>query len=206
MTITLRNTKGSELTHFEMDGNFSDLDSRTHLGWRDNIVQMVPRGGVTEPPLQQLRDGIYLMAFSHLDNMEAFGHFHIDHDYALNTPLYLHIHWTTDSTEIGNVRWGFEYTVAKGHQQAAFGSTTTVYVNQVTDGTPYKHYIAEVSDIDAISGIGIEPDTIIMCRVFRDATNIADTYGASAYGICLDLHYRADKLTTINKRPNFYGD
>lgn len=28
MTITLRSTKGSELTHAELDGNFIDLDSR----------------------------------------------------------------------------------------------------------------------------------------------------------------------------------
>ena len=28
MTITLRSTKGSELTHAELDGNFTDLDSR----------------------------------------------------------------------------------------------------------------------------------------------------------------------------------
>jgi len=28
MTITLRSTKGSELTHAELDGNFTDLDTR----------------------------------------------------------------------------------------------------------------------------------------------------------------------------------
>lgn len=28
MTITLRSTKGSELTHAELDGNFTDLDGR----------------------------------------------------------------------------------------------------------------------------------------------------------------------------------
>ena len=28
MAITLRNTKGSALTHTELDGNFTDLDGR----------------------------------------------------------------------------------------------------------------------------------------------------------------------------------
>lgn len=205
MTIVLRQDKGSELDFTELDGNISTLDSRTKLGWRDNIVQMVPRGGVTEPPLIQFRDGIYLMAFSQFDNMEAFGHFHIDHDYSLGTALYPHIHWTVNSSSVGTVRWGFEYSFAKGHQQAAFGPTTTIYVEQTTDGTAYKHYVAEVSDADAIPGTGIEPDTIIMCRVFRDAISTADNYDGAAFGICLDLHYQADKLTTINKRPNFYG-
>lgn len=205
MSIVLRQEKGSELDFAEMDGNISTLDSRTKLGWRDNIVQMVARGGITEPPFTEYKDGIHLMAFSPFDNMEAFGNFHIDHDYALNTPLYLHIHWTTNTSAIGNVRWGFEYTVAKGHQQMAFGPTTTVYVNQATDGTPYKHYIAEISDVDAIPGTNVEPDTLILCRVFRDAESALDTLDSAAFGICLDLHYQADKLTTINKRPNFYG-
>lgn len=205
MTIVLRQDKGSELDFSEMDGNISTLDSRTKLGWRDNIIQMTPRGGVTEPPLVQFRDNIYLLSFSQFDNMEAFGNFHVDHDYALNTPLYLHIHWSTSTTSIGTVRWGFEYSVAKGHQQEAFPATTTVYVEQTTDGTPYKHYVAELSDANAIPGTNIEPDTIILCRVFRDATHPNDTLDGGAFGICLDLHYQADKLTTTNKRPNFYG-
>ena len=31
MTITLRNTKGSELTFTELDGNFTDLDTRVDM-------------------------------------------------------------------------------------------------------------------------------------------------------------------------------
>lgn len=205
MTITLRNQKGSELTYSELDGNFSDLDTRTKLGWRDNVVQLVHRGGVTEPPLQQFKGGIYLVAFSQFDMQEGFANFHIDHDYALGSPIYPHIHWSVSNSSIGTVRWGFEYSIAKGHQQEAFSEPITVYVEQTTDGTAFKHYIAEVPDLLAISGVGIEPDTIIMLRVFRDATNPADTLDALAYGICVDLHYQADKATTLNKKPNFYG-
>lgn len=204
MTIVLRVSKGEELTHSELDGNFSDLDARTHTGWRDNVVQLSLRGGPTEPSMQQFRDNIYMLAFSQFDVQEGFASFHIDHDYALNTNLYPHIHWSCNTSAIGTVRWGFEYSIAKGHQQQAFPSPTTVYVEQTTDGTPYKHYIAEVSDLNSISGAGIEPDTIILLRVFRDATHINDTLDAQAFGICLDLHYVVDKAATKNKRPNFY--
>jgi hypothetical protein len=204
MTITLRGTKGAALSYAEADGNIADLDVRTKLGWRDNIVQLASRGGPTEPPYQLFRDNIYLLAFSHIDMMEGFASFHIDHDYAMGTALYPHIHWATDTSAIGTVRWGFEYTIAKGHQQAAFGPTTTIYVEQTTTGVPYMHYIAESSDANAIPGIGIEPDTLILMRVFRDSTHPNDNLDASAFGICLDMHYQADKATTKNKAPNFF--
>lgn len=65
---------------------------------------------------------------------EASAAWHIDHDYAMGTSLYFHVHWATASTDIGTVRWGFEYTIAKGHQQQAFPATSTVYIEQASTG------------------------------------------------------------------------
>lgn len=205
MTIILRTEKGSELTYSEMDGNFSALNLRTQQGWRDNVIEMTTRNGPTEPQMSVFRGGIYLLAFPQTDNTEVFGNFHVDHDYAMGTSLYPHIHWSVDSSLTGTVRWGFEYTIAKGHQQMAFGTTTIVYVEQQVLGTPYMHYIAEVSDANAIPGTLIEPDTLILTRVFRDATHPNDTYDDQVFGICLDLHYQVAQSTTPNKQPNFFG-
>lgn len=205
MTITTVSGKGSSLTLNELDGNFADLDTRTALGWRDNIIEITLRNGPTEPQFTQFRDGIYLPAFVHTDVQSGFGNWHIDHDYALGTPLFLHIHWTTNATLTGTVRWGFEYTVAKGHQQAAFGPTTTVYIEQAATGTQYMHYVGEVSPANTIPGTNIEPDTVILCRVFRDATHPNDTFDDQVFGVALDLHYQANRATTPNKAPNFYG-
>ena len=204
MTITTRAGKGSALSYGELDGNFTDLDTRTKQGWRDNVIEMTTRNGPTEPQMAPFRGGIYLLGFDKLTMMEVFGNFHIDHDYAMGTALYPHIHWTTDSTLIGTVRWGIEYTIAKGHQQAAFPTTTTVYVEQTTTGTPYMHYIAEVSDGDAIPGTGIEPDTFILVRVFRDASHVNDTYDDQVFGIALDMHYQVAQASTPFKSPNFF--
>lgn len=205
MTITTRTGKGSELSYAELDGNFSDLDTRTALGWRDNVIEMTVRSGPTEPQMTLFRNGIYMLAFPVEGLREVFGNFHIDHDYALGTALYPHIHWATDGALVGTVRWGIEWTVAKGHQQMAFGPTTTVYVEQTTTGTPYMHYIAETSLANAIPGTGIEPDTFILMRVFRDVDHVNDTYADQVFGLALDLHYQADRATTPNKAPNFYG-
>lgn len=208
MAITLRNTKGAPLSFAEADNNFSELDTRTALGWRDNIVQLdVQVGNPDAPVLNIFRDGIHAYNFFSGELSEAHANFHIDHDYALGTKLYPHIHWAVNTTATGTVRWGIEYTVAKGHGQQAFGPTTTVYVEQASDGTQYKHYVAEVSEGNAIDGaaLDIEPDTLILCRFFRDGAHVNDTLDADVFVFCVDLHYQADKATTPNKAPDFFA-
>jgi hypothetical protein len=206
MTITLRSQKGAPLTIAEADDNVSTLDDRTKLGWRDNIVQLTSQADNPDAAtLNIFRDGIHAYTFFAGQVSEACAVFHVDHDYAMGTALYPHIHWAINTTATGTIRWGVEYTLAKGHGQMAFGPTTTVYVEQAADGTAYKHFIAEVSDANAIPGTGIEPDTLILCRFFRDGANVNDTLAADAFVFCVDLHYQADKATTPNKAPNFFG-
>jgi hypothetical protein len=140
--ITYRSNKGSALTYEEGDNNFHELDDRTELGWRDNIVQLdIQPGNPNSASLNIFRGGIRAYNFFGGQMTEAFAAFHIDHDYALNTNIYPHCHWAIQSNEIGVVRWGIEYTIAKGHGQEAFGPTQTIYIETSTDGTPYKHMV-----------------------------------------------------------------
>ncbi len=206
MTITYYDGLGRLLTPAEVDGNFSDLDDRTAFGWRDNIVELkVDSSSPNAPTLEAFRGNILCWKFPAGELTEAHSAWHIDHDYALGTKLYLHIHWSPKTSDTGTVRWGFEYTVAKGHQQQAFPTTTTVYVEQAANGTPYMHYVGEVSEANAVDGaaLGIEPDTVILVRVFRDGGHVNDTFEADAFVSFLDLHYQADKATTPYKAPNF---
>lgn len=204
--ITLLSAKGSSLTPAEADANIQELDGRTALGWRDNIIQVdVRHGDPNAATLNTFRDGILAYTFFAGEMTEAFANFHIDHDYAMGTALFPHVHWASANDAVGTVRFGVEYTVAKGHGQMAFGPTTTVYVEQSTDGTAYKHFIAEVSEANAIPGTGIEPDTLILCRFFRDGEHPNDTLEADVFLFCVDLHYQAERATTPNKSPNFFG-
>lgn len=206
MTITTAAGKGAPLTPAEADANMVQFDTKTRDGWRDNIVQLTSQ---TDNPdastLNIFRDGIHAYTFFAGQMTEACAVFHIDHDYEMGTALYPHIHWAVNTTATGTTRWGVEYTVAKGHSQMAFGPTTTVYVEQASDGTQYKHYIAETSDANAIPGTGIEPDTLILCRFFRDGAHPNDTLAADAFVFCVDLHYRASQYATPNKAPDFFG-
>jgi hypothetical protein len=202
--VRLADKAGAPLTPGEADANAGELDRRTAVGWRDNIIEITLRNGPADAQFALFRDGIYLPSFVQSGVQNGYGNWHIDHDYKMGSALYLHIHWSANSALTGTVRWGFEYTLAKGHQQMAFGPTTTIYVEQAATGVQYMHYVAEVSEADAIPGTLIEPDTMILCRVFRDATHPNDTFDDQVFGVALDLHYEVAQASTPFKRPNFF--
>lgn len=184
-------------------------ENENQYGWRDLFSQIEPRGGTNSPTWTIFRNGIYAYAFTNTKMTEAFTSFHLDHDYALNTKVYPHIHFSVSSSTLsGTVRWGFEFTFAKGHAQASgsiFPASTIIYVDTVITGSTdqYKHFIAEVSDINAIQSINLEPDTLILCRVFRDIT-VPGNYAGNVFGFQVDLHYQVGRLFTKNKKPQFY--
>lgn len=204
MTITTSAGKGAPLTPAEADANINQFDYKTRDGWRDNVVELTIRNGPSEPQFAPFRGGLWLPTFVHTDTQSGFANFHMDHDYKPGTSLYPHIHWSCDSDLIGTVRWGFEWTYAKGHQQMAFGPTQTFYVEMTTTGTPYMHYVTECSDVQAIPGTNIETDGFILIRVFRDATHANDTLEDQVFGIAVDLHYQVSQAATPFKAPNFF--
>jgi hypothetical protein len=210
MAIITRNGKGSELTYTELDGNFTQLDTRTiDLGWRDLIMGVdVKNTGANIPTLQNFRDGIFLWGFDPDSNQEVYCQAHIDHDYAMGTVMYPHVHFSVNVTNTGTVRWGIEYTLARRHDstgQTHFPASTTVYVEHDVDGDPYAHYVAEVSLANTIPATHLEVDTVILFRVFRDASHVNDTFPGTAYLITTDIHYQVDRYATLNKAPNFYA-
>ena len=184
------------------------LESTSSYGWRDNIASFVVKAtsGTANPSWITLFGGLEGYGFSATAMNQVWVDFHVDHDYALGTNLYPHVHWTPTTTATGTVRWGVEYSVAKGHQQAAFPATTTVYVEQtISTASQWTHFIAEVSDLNAIPGTNIEPDTVIKVRIFRDAAHPNDTYPGVVHAWQSDLHYRANRFATLNKAPSFNG-
>lgn len=177
-------------------------------GWRDVTPAIVAeRNGTSAPVHSTFRDGIKLYEFPHSDVKETWSTFHIDHDYALNTAVFIHVHFAIgDSALAGNVRWGFEYSIAKGHSQGSesiFSTTSIVYANCAVDASSnYEHHIAEISI--GIESAKLEPDSIIVLRAFRDAASELDTFEASVWELAIDLHYQYERYGTKNKSPNFY--
>ena len=209
MTITLRNTKGSALTYNELDANFIDLNTRTQTGWIDlpQVVQVF--SGTNAPTFAQFRDGIWAYQFAESTMNECWVNFHLNHEYIAETMIYPHIHWCTNLTNTGTVRWGYEYTIAQrsdGVPTGAvdFGATTTTYLEKtLSSNSQYKHILTEPPDGTGISGTGMSVDTLILCRVFRDATHINDTFPGPVFMLAADVHHEVNVLATPNRIAPF---
>ena len=179
-------------------------------GWNDLLSDITIKGtGAQDPSWTTFRNGISGYAFSASAINETHHRFHILHDYAVGTVIYPHVHWSPNTTSTGVVRWGFEYTIAQGHQQGAgstFGATTTVYVEQtVSVSSQYQHFVAEVSLANAIPATQAQVDAVILMRIFRDASHVNDTFPDPVFAWTADCHYQSNTLSTKNKAPNFYA-
>lgn len=176
-------------------------------GWTDYLSSLSSgkTAGSSVPTWSTFRDGIKGFAFSPTGGDEIWISFHINHDFKLGTAIYPHVHWSPNTTSTGTVRWGVEYTAAKGHQQSNFGSSNTIYIEQtVGSADQYGHYIAESSDGDAISSDELEVDALVLMRIFRDGSHVNDTFPDDVFGFFVDLHVQIDRFSTLNKSPNFY--
>lgn len=142
----------------------------------------------TNPSWTDFMEGISGWLFSATALNEMWVTFHIDHTWKAGTAIYLHVHWALNGVAAGIVRWGIEYTVAKGYNRQAFGATTTVFIEQAVTGVFIQHMIAEASIENVIPTAALEPDCLILARIFRDAAHANDTCTDGAFAYSCDLH------------------
>lgn len=175
--------------------------------WKDLVSNFVVRGigGANNPTFGVVFGNMQGLLFRENVMTQVWCDYHIGHDIALNTKVYPHVHWTPTTNNLGTVRWGFEYTVAKGFGQQVFHNPITVYVDEVIrEPSLGKHFISEVSEADAIPFTNIEPDSYVKMRVFRAGNMSFDTFPKSIHAWACDLHYQAVRIGTKNKRPDFF--
>jgi hypothetical protein len=207
MTIVLRSTKGTSLLDAEVDGNFNDLTNRIE-GWNDLVQDVVVRSGTANAPsVNPYRDGLYAYAFDAATTNECFANFHFGHDYIPGSMVYPHVHWSPNTTATGVVRWGVEYTWARRHDstgQTAFPATQTLCIEtEIVGDHQYQHMVNESPDGSGIPGSTMEVDAIIMCRFFRDAGHINDTFPDPVFLLSVDIHYQSLVKTTPLRFPPF---
>jgi len=176
-------------------------------GFRDMHGQINIKGsGNSDPSWAVFLGGIRAFSFSASQLNEVVIEFHPDHDYDETSGYYPHVHISTNSgSPSGTVRFGFEYTSAKGYDQGSnsnFPTTTTIYLEYTfTVNSQYRHIILETAS--PIIDLNTEIDRIILCRVFRDAQHPNDTFTGAIYLFRCDLHYKTKRITTPNKNFPF---
>ena len=183
------------------------VDAENSWGWGDITADIISKGGANAPTFAAVTGlgNLYAYKFpgSASTLTEVFICWHIPHDYADGTDVYFHTHWinATATPSTNNVVWQFEYSIAKGHGQQAFPSPTTISVTQACSATRYMHHIAETA---AVTSANLEVDSLIYCRIFRDAAHASDTNTDSdVYLLTADVHYQKNKFATKNRAPAF---
>lgn len=234
MTITTRAGKGAELTHAELDENFTDL--------RDGIGAMVPKDrdagirvdsqGDPSYGWHDLRGRLFVPDYSapnaptlatyiggieeHLlavgDQMQV--RHHIPHDYLMGSNLFIHAHWSHNAANVtgGSVTWGFELTYAKGHNQGAFGNPIIITEFQSASATQRQHMICEApvsipgGSANLLDTDAIEVDGLVFGRVYLVANNLTVSSGQvpDVFLHEVDIHYQSTNVATKQRAPDFW--
>jgi len=208
------NIRGNTLILSKTSGEGIKVDvASPTFGWRDLKGIITIRGiGSTDPSFNIYRNGIRQHQFS--VNDEVFLEFHIDHDYVPNTHIYIHPHWSHNSSLVtgGSVTWTAEMTYSKGHNQAAFPATVSLDITQNASTTQYQHLVADeqasVTDGDSthLNTTNLEIDGIILVRFYLKANNITVSGGGAPEPFLhyVDIHYQSTNVCTKQRAPNFY--
>lgn len=210
MTIVYREAQGTPLTWAQLDGNFADLAARTALAWAQIGGEPAVREGDPNAPQQQVfRGNIYALAYPAGQLSEAYITFDVPFDYAVGTDLMVGIHWSPGNVaSTGNVRFGLEFTYAWSYgpdgASNIFGPTNTVYINaSQANGTPYMSYINFNDPADNFPAAGVQQNMRFLVRIFRDGTNVGDTFPESVFIVGTDFFYQTNRFGTSTKVPPF---
>jgi len=186
--------------------------------WRDLLGEIkILSPGANDPTLAVFRDGIKGYSFSNAVMNEVWNYYHIKHDHVPGSDIFIHAHWAQNVVDTGgpagvpgDVKWQFEVTYAKGHNQAAYPASFTTSVTQTASGTQYQHMLGEIQlsaaspSATQIDSDNLEPDGVIKIRSFRDPADAADTLNQVPFLDYVDIHYQSTSIGTKQKAPDFY--
>lgn len=185
----------------------TEAEPNFNQGWIDILGDLTSSPSLPQSPgWAKITDdgaastGIWGHAFDDTIEESLLIHFHIPHGIS-SISMFPHIHWVPLTTGTGVVRWGLEWAYAKGYGQEAFPQSQFEYIEQAGGGTINSHQIAENST--SIDITGLEPDGLLICRFFRDATHANDTYVGDAIALFVDIHAQVNRVATPNRNFPF---
>ena len=120
---------------------------------------------------------------------ECYFSIQLPHGWKEGSTIYPHVHWTPTDANAGDVKWQLEYTWA--NLNTAFGGSTADSVVSAASGTAWQ---SQVSGFTPIVGTGKTISSILVCRLFRDPADVADTYAHDVSLISFDIHIEKDTI------------
>ncbi|MBK8495514.1 MAG: hypothetical protein WAR78_00310 [Ferruginibacter sp.] len=119
----------------------------------------------------------------------------LPHSWKEGTTIYPHLHWLPKSTATGNVEWKLEYTWANYDNETpqVFPAITTSTTVSTGGFIKNAHSITPLTTGNTgIDGTGKKISSILICRLWRNSSNAADTYNDDAGLLFLDFHILVD--------------
>jgi len=187
-------------TQIEQDGSLSLQGDATVFNDLLVPVTSTRRGGTKDPNFNILKNngsgsqGVFTYWFDDSTEEELYFVVQMPHSWKEGSDIFPHVHWVT-KTDLGaaKVEWALEYTWVNVGD--VFGNTVTISafdpIPPVVPVTAYKHAI---TDLPTISSSGYKISSMIMCRVYRNATSVNDTYTSKAGLLQIDFHYETDAM------------
>jgi hypothetical protein len=126
--------------------------------WADLLGEITLRGGGEDPSFDVYRGAIRQFSLTTTGTKAVYNNFHIPHDYVPGTDIFIHAHWSCIAAPTGNIKFYWDVTYAKGHNQAVFPAPITTSIVQASSATPYRQMIAEVQ-LSAASPSAAQIDT-----------------------------------------------
>lgn len=192
-------------------GNYIEIDEYGTLRFHgtttvwDDIqvpVNATNQGGSKDPGFGKIKDngsasqGVFTYLFDAATEEELYFSVQMPHGYKEGSDIKPHVHWmpTANGAAGADVCWGLEYTWVNigdvmGNTSIIYGDTNHLAEDLVDD----RQYITSLGTID---GTGKKISSMLMCRIFRDATGVGgtDDYASDAALLEIDIHFEKDSF------------
>ena len=186
-----------------------DSSAFSELVWKDLLGEIGDRSGGVAPNARAYRGGVFQYSFN--AGEEFFLNFHVPHDWAVGTDLYIHVHWShiTAATTSTGPDFIYDVTYSKGHNQADFPAPIVINHTGTSSVGQYRHIVDEIQlsaaspSASQLDTDDIEVDGVILVNFEVDALPTGVTVN-DFFVHFIDIHYQADVIGTKNKAPNFY--
>lgn len=183
----LDSSSGSTMTDSHSTGNDGSITGteNTDFEWIGGHVGAAATGSL----------GVFAYYFSPTTRNEVFFNVQMPHAWKEGTDIHPHVHWfpAISGAPGQRVQWGMEYTWA--NLGTVFSNTTIISGNIASpSGLYFQESQHLLTSLGEINGSGQTLSSMLVCRLFRDAEDSADSYPGFVGFLEFDFHYEIDTM------------
>ena len=132
--------------------------------------------------------GVSAWAFDNSIEQSLYYNVMVPYDWNEGSSIEVAIRWAPLTAGAGDVVWKLEF----GWQNldTAFTTTSEISVTDTAAGVAKQH---QEASFGLIPGTGLERGSLGVVRIFRDATNVADTLATDAFALFTYFKYQASQ-------------